>query len=359
VIQKRCAVPFRLFTGVVVALWSLWLAGGAAAATGTTGASSGQGAGVAAYVGSTAITDQDLLLRTEIYSFLAPSEATQFVQPQLQSLILQRLIQETVVEEAAAAAGLAMRPSDFAAAAERNDTTLLTKSYASPAALAAALKANHLDQAAVVRYVETELMLTAMMQRLVKPPAVTAAQVAAYYRAHLSAFEAPQAYDLRVIVVPTAAEAQAILRQVEANHGATFGLLAEEDSIDTGSAPEQGDLGWVTLKELNPGVAAVVEGMRVGSFRLAASPTGYDVLQLLGVRPPGRQRLAAAAVGIRHTLAQTAFQNAAKAYLASLTKHAHIKVLWNPAGVGAGGSGTGTGTPSGGGSPSTSPSGGS
>jgi parvulin-like peptidyl-prolyl isomerase len=301
-------------------------------------------ASVAAYVNTTVITYGELAQRTALYGFLAPTDAAQFAQPQLQSLILERMIQETLVVQAAARAHLPLGRTSFAAQALKSYDSLLGKAYANGQAMAQALRTDHLTRAEVIGYLELELALDNVLHRLVRQAPIPAAAIRAYYEAHLSQFEAPTAYSLRVIVVPTKAEAETILHEVVADHGANFGALAEAKSIDTASAPEQGDLGWVTLSELSGAVAKAVPLMKVGGFALAETPNGWDVLQLLAIRPPGRQSLSAAAVAISKTLMAQHFQAAAKAYLAQLSKQAKIRVLWHPvAGAGASGGGSPTG----------------
>jgi parvulin-like peptidyl-prolyl isomerase len=328
----------------VALLWAATVAApprvGAAAVTATP-------ASVAAYVNTNVITYGELAQRTALYGFLAPTDAAQFAQPQLQSLILERMIQEALVVQAAAHAHLSLGRTSFAAQALKSYDSLLGKAYANVQAMDQALRTDHLTRAEVIGYIELELALDNVLQRLVRQAPIPAAAIRAYYQAHLSQFEAPTAYALRVIVVPTKAEAETILHEVVADHGANFGALAEAKSIDTASAPEQGDLGWVTLSELSGAVAKAVPLMKVGGYALADTANGWDVLQLLAIRPPGRQSLSAATVAITKTLVAQHFQTSAKAYLAELSKQAKIRVLWHPvggAGTSGGGSSTGTST---------------
>ncbi|MCL6595029.1 MAG: peptidyl-prolyl cis-trans isomerase [Firmicutes bacterium] len=195
----------------------------------------------------------------------------------------------------------------------------------------------------MVRYVELELALDGVLRKLVGQVPVPASAVRAYYRSHLSEFSAPRAYELRVIVVPTRTQAQAVLHELETDGGSNFGALAEAESIDTASAPEQGDLGWVTLSELSGAVARAVPRMKVGEYALASTPNGWDVLQLLAVRAPGRQSLSAATDAITKTLAAQRFQSGVKACLAKLAKQARIRVLWHPGGASGAGTGGGGG----------------
>lgn len=289
---------------------------------------------VAAYVNKTAITDAALTERTAVYSFLIPSEASQFVQPQLQSLILQRLIQETLVLQAADRGHVGLQLGKYAAQAQKSIAALVGKGYASRAALEQGLRRNHLTNAIVVTYIETQLALNAVVTHLVKQRPISPAAIKSFYEAHITQFEAPAAYEVRVIVVPTKRQAETILHQVLAARGKNFGSLAEQDSIDTATAPERGDLGWVTLAQLAGGAAAAVHAMKVGEFAVADTSNGYDVLELVATRRPGRQSLAAASVPITRALINQGLQAATKQYLSELTKQAQIRVLWHPAAAG-------------------------
>lgn len=221
--------------------------------------------------------------------------------------------------------------------------SVLGKDSADAAAMDQALRLDHLTQGEVVGYVELELALDGVLRKLVGQVPVPASAVRAYYRSHLSQFLAPRAYELRVIVVPTRTQAQAVLHALEADGGSNFGALAEAESIDTASAPEPGDLGWVTLSELSGVVARAVPRLKVEEYALASTPNGWAVLQLLAVRAPGRQSLSAATVAVAKTLAAQSLQSGVKAYLPELAKQARIQVLRHPGGASGAGTGGGGG----------------
>jgi len=123
-------------------------------------------------------------------------------------------------------------------------------------------------------------------------PADTAA-VQAWYEQHKDQFVAPEERHLRHILIPVAddeavaqAKAQALRDQLLA--GADFAGLAKAESADPGSAPEGGDLGWVS------------SGMMVEDFEKAAfalddgaisepvkTPFGFHLIQVQGIRGGG------------------------------------------------------------------------
>jgi hypothetical protein len=99
----------------------------------------------------------------------------------------------------------------------------------------------------------------------------------AYYNAHLSTFACASGKDVAHILVTTQAKAQSILDQLKA--GALFGTLAQQDSTDTGSAPQGGALGCLKAGEFVPAFQNAADiapiGVPIGPVH---SQFGYHVI---------------------------------------------------------------------------------
>ncbi len=85
----------------------------------------------------------------------------------------------------------------------------------------------------------------------------------------------------RHILVPTAAEAQAILTQLQ--NGADFATLAKKYSKDEATAANGGDLGWFPRDVMDPRFEAVAFQLKVGEIsQVVQTQYGYHIIQVLG-----------------------------------------------------------------------------
>lgn len=84
----------------------------------------------------------------------------------------------------------------------------------------------------------------------------------------------------RHILVPTAAEAQTILTQLQ--NGADFATLAKKYSTDEASAPNGGDLGWFPKGVMDPRFEAVAFQLKVGeTSQVVQTQFGFHIIQVL------------------------------------------------------------------------------
>jgi peptidyl-prolyl cis-trans isomerase C len=93
----------------------------------------------------------------------------------------------------------------------------------------------------------------------------------------------PEEVRVRAILVPTDAEARALIAQLQ--QGADFAELAKQHSKDP-SAARGGDIGYVTLDSVAPDIGSVMFALNVGqvtAFPVRTSP-GYFILRVEGRR---------------------------------------------------------------------------
>jgi len=84
----------------------------------------------------------------------------------------------------------------------------------------------------------------------------------------------------RHILVPTAAEAQAILTQLR--NGGDFAALAKKYSKDEASAPNGGDLGWFPKGVMEPNFENVAFQLKVGEIsQVVTTQFGFHIVQVM------------------------------------------------------------------------------
>lgn len=128
------------------------------------------------------------------------------------------------------------------------------------------------------------IVVAEYVKRLVRERVVVAeAEVEAYYATHRDEFTASEAIRLSQILVRTDAEAQAIQRDLA--EGADFGRLARERSVDP-SRRNDGQLGWVERRVLDPDLATAVFPLAAGATRIVHTRLGHHVIRVDETRPP-------------------------------------------------------------------------
>jgi len=107
-------------------------------------------------------------------------------------------------------------------------------------------------------------------------------------RAEYKNFPPLTQYKVRHILVKTQAEAQNLIKEIQA--GKKFDQLAAQYSIDPMTRPRGGDLNWLTKEQILPEVAKVVVEMKKGTFhpQPIQSKVGWHVVLLENTRelPP-------------------------------------------------------------------------
>jgi tetratricopeptide (TPR) repeat protein len=93
----------------------------------------------------------------------------------------------------------------------------------------------------------------------------------------------PHAMDVGIIVMPTMADAENILKQL--NSGTDFAVLAKEKSIDA-TASDGGYLGNVNPAELRTELRDALQGRKVGQLTdVVRLPSGFAILKVLPAAP--------------------------------------------------------------------------
>ena len=132
-------------------------------------------------------------------------------------------------------------------------------------------------------------------------PAITTADISAYYSKNASQFSKAETRDLRIVLVKTAAQAKHVLALVKS--GLSIGKLAKQLSIDQATKTNGGALLNVTRgsqdKALDAAIFAAKVGQLVGPVK---TPFGYEVFRLQKITPASKQTLAQATPLIRQLI---------------------------------------------------------
>ncbi len=97
--------------------------------------------------------------------------------------------------------------------------------------------------------------------------------------AQLKALDANQEYNVSIIIVATAAEADAVIAQLK--KGASFEKLAREKSIDP-SKSQGGLVGWVLPSQINPEIGAEIKKLGKGAYAKTPIQTqaGWNIVKV-------------------------------------------------------------------------------
>jgi foldase protein PrsA len=141
---------------------------------------------------------------------------------------------------------------------------------------------------------------------------VTAADIANYYRTHVSQFGSLETRDIRIVLTKTAAEADAAKAALAS--GQSWNAVAKKYSIDPTTKDHGGLLTGVTKGQQDP---ALDDPAFVASLNKLEGPVkgqfGYYVFEVTKITPATQQTLAKATPLIRQTLTSQGSTNAQNA----------------------------------------------
>ncbi|MDX1655121.1 MAG: peptidylprolyl isomerase [Candidatus Competibacteraceae bacterium] len=172
--------------------------------------------------------------------------------------------------------------------------------------------------------VRRQTLINAAGADYLKTNPITAEAVQARYQQMVENTPSTQ-YHVRTIVVADQAQARRLIRQLQA--GGSFPALARQRSLDSNSAQQGGDLGWVVPGNLPQPLGQALEGLEPGQISQPIDlGQAWAILKLEEAREVEIPPLAQAEARIRQQLQQEALQQ----YLQVLRQQAEIDV--RPAG---------------------------
>ena len=127
------------------------------------------------------------------------------------------------------------------------------------------------------------ILIAAVFEDYVEKEGVAEAELKAAYEQVKSQYTGKE-YHVEHILVEKEADAKAITAQIKA--GANFEQIAKEKSKDPGSAPNGGDLGWVSDKALVPEFSKAMVQLKKGQVtdKPVKTQYGWHIIKLDDVR---------------------------------------------------------------------------
>lgn len=176
------------------------------------------------------------------------------------------------------------------------------------------------ETAAQLEVLRIRVLADAASQKILKGQEPTDAQLHAEYETAIASMDKTE-YHARHILVATKDQADQIIKKLKG--GAKFEDLAKAQSLDTGSKPNGGDLGWFTTSRMVKPFADAVKALKKGEITPEPVQTqyGWHVIQLEDTReaapPPFDQ--------VKPQLANSLVRKKLQAYVEDLKKNAKIE----------------------------------
>lgn len=245
-------------------------------------------------------------------------EVTRFAWTHMGRTILERFIDDLLVRQAAARAGITVSPQEIAAR-----ITELAKKAGGTDKLIADRGVAGMEALRV--QVKTEILLDKLVEAASK---VTEQQARDYYNAHQADFTTPTRIHLMEIVTDKDETAYQSRRRIA--NGEAFSDVAKEVSIAE-TAEKGGDAGWMSLDELPvPALRPIVATLKVGEVSTPVLVGGKFYILMVADKEPG---------GVKpfeevkdQIIAQLRSQRGAtrEGVLQSLRRRANIQILAEP-----------------------------
>ena len=313
-----------------------WLALGlalAASACGSQGSKLPEGA--AAVVDGQAITIAEVekvaqnFLRQNVPPDSTAQGATRT--EQIYNTALARLVEQKLLEKAAEKAGIQVTDDQV-----QGRVAQLKAQVGGPEAFADLLSKNNVTETDVMRDMRTNMLLGEYFNKTMdQNPAVSDGEIQEYFDAHPEMFgPQPEVHASHILLmVPPGSDdmAKATVRgKIEAIHaklqtGADFAQMARENSEDTGSGANGGDLNWfgrgAMVAPFDSAAFALEPGQLSG---VVETQFGYHIIQVTEKRVSEGRKVEEVQEGIRSFLSQDKGQKRFRAVIDSLRTAAKI-----------------------------------
>jgi peptidyl-prolyl cis-trans isomerase C len=128
------------------------------------------------------------------------------------------------------------------------------------------------------------ILVSAVFQDYIQREGIAEADINAAYEQAKAQYSGGKEYHVQHILVDKESDAKAITAQIKA--GTNFGELAKSKSKDPGSAPNGGDLGWVTEKSLVPEFSSAMVKLSKGQVteKPVKSQFGWHIIKMDDIR---------------------------------------------------------------------------
>jgi len=139
--------------------------------------------------------------------------------------------------------------------------------------------------------VKDQLLLEAVQRAIAGPIELSEDDISTYFDENRQQYETEERIQASHILVETQEEAQQILEELSS--GSDFGLIARERSIDPGSGPAGGDLGWFGRGQMVAPFEQAALALEVGEISgIVETDFGYHIILLTGHEEESHPELA-------------------------------------------------------------------
>ncbi|HQT63016.1 MAG: hypothetical protein B7Z75_09955 [Acidocella sp. 20-57-95] len=249
-----------------------------------------QTADIAAIVNGQVITNQDVENRARLLALSSGMQVTPDVLGRLKPQVTQQLIDQTLQMQEIAKRNVVVPQSDIGTAIDHIEQG----NHLPPGGLRMRMQAAGISFATLVAQIRTEIGWQDVLHQVLGPNLQPTKGDIEAEKTALQAQIGTTQYHLAQIFVPvtdpsmdaTAKKfADAVIEQL--HKGAPFPVVAAQFS-QAPNALEGGDLGFLPLSQLDPNVAATVQGMPTGAISNPIRvPGGYNIVQMLGTHKVG------------------------------------------------------------------------
>ncbi|MDR3522200.1 MAG: peptidylprolyl isomerase [Acidocella sp.] len=269
---------------------AVFLAGIACLAGGTMPSAQAQDANIAAVVNGEVITTTDVTNRALLLALSTGMKPTPDILTRLKPQITQQLIDQTLQMQEITKMKVNVPEADIATAIGR-----IEQGNNLPAGgLKAKMTASGIAFSSLVAQIRTELGWQAVLHKVLGPELQPTKGDIEAEKTALKAEIGTTQYHLSEIFIPVSDPANdataknfasTVIAQLRT--GAPFPVVAAQFS-QAPTALQGGDMGYLPLNELDPGVAAVVTSMPTGAISNPIRvPGGYDIVQMQGTHVVG------------------------------------------------------------------------
>ncbi len=174
-----------------------------------------------------------------------------------------------------------------------------------------------------LKQMQDNLLMAMVMQDYLDKHSIDDAKLKEEYDQQIAKMKMPSEYKARHILVETEQQAKDIIEELKA--GKPFTELAKNQSTDTDSANQGGDLGWITQRSVVPEFGEALKKLAKGQYTSAPvkSQFGWHVIQLDDIRAVPLPPFESVKEKIRSSLQGQQMQN----YMDGLRKQAKIEMI--------------------------------
>jgi peptidyl-prolyl cis-trans isomerase C len=167
------------------------------------------------------------------------------------------------------------------------------------------------------------LLMSAVVENYLKENPIDETKVKQEYDKQVAELHIPYEYKAQHILVKTQEQAQTLIEELKQK--SSFALLAEKYSIDTGSAKEGGELGWITESNVVAEFRTALKALKKGHYTTEPVKTkyGWHIIKLDDKRQVSVPPYEKVQAQIRMALQNQQIQN----YLEQLTQQAKIQKI--------------------------------